>query len=235
MPDHGAPIMSKTPFILIFLLWGAGLGAAAQYAKVSVIFDQLPDVYPQAGAALGFAVSLVGSIGIIFGVVAGLLVARIRYRRALLCALWLGAVISAIQSFLPPFGWFLALRAVEGLSHLMMVVAAPTLIAQLCAPQHRGFALTLWGTFFGVAFAILAWVGLPLVAAFGVSALFIAHSIYMAVFAVIRLTFSNSFSLKGSPLTQIKSGGSSKGLCPSAKTRISCDFCFSRSIASSSI
>lgn len=177
--------MTKSPFLLIFLLWGAGLGAAAQYAKVSVIFDQLPSVYPDAGAALGFAVSLVGLVGIVFGVVAGLLVARIRYRRALLWALWLGAGISAIQAFLPPLGWFLALRGVEGLSHLLMVVAAPTLIAQLSPPQHRGFALTLWGTFFGVAFAILAWGGLPLVAAYGVPALFLAHALYMAVFAVI--------------------------------------------------
>jgi DHA1 family inner membrane transport protein len=181
--------MTKTPVGLILLLWGAGLGAAAQYAKVSVIFDQLPDVYPDAGAALGFAVSLVGFIGIIFGVVAGLLVARIRYWRALLWALWLGAVVSALQSFLPSFEWFLVLRGIEGLSHLAVVVAAPTLIAQLSAPQHRGLSLTLWGTFFGVAFAVLAWGGLPLVAAYGVSSLFAAHAVYMAVFAVI-LTFS---------------------------------------------
>ena len=189
--------MTKTPVGLILLLWGAGLGAAAQYAKVSVIFDQLPDVYPEAGAALGFAVSLVGFIGIVFGVVAGLLVARIRYRRALLWALWLGAAVSAIQSFLPSFEWFLVLRGIEGLSHLAMVVAAPTLIAQLSAPQHRGLTLTLWGTFFGVAFAVLAWGGLPLVAAYGVSALFAAHAVYMAVFAVIL-----TFSLQALPSTE---------------------------------
>ena len=189
--------MTKTPVGLILLLWGAGLGAAAQYAKVSVIFDQLPDVYPEAGAALGFAVSLVGFIGIVFGVVAGLLVARIRYRRALLWALWLGAAVSAIQSFLPSFEWFLVLRGIEGLSHLAMVVAAPTLIAQLSAPQHRGLTLTLWGTFFGVAFAVLAWGGLPLVAAYGVSALFAAHAVYMAIFAVIL-----TFSLQALPSTE---------------------------------
>ena len=189
--------MIKTPVGLILLLWGAGLGAAAQYAKVSVIFDRLPDVYPDAGAALGFAVSLVGFIGIVFGVVAGLLVARIRYRRALLWALWLGAAVSAMQSFLPSFEWFLVLRGIEGLSHLAMVVAAPTLIAQLSAPEHRGLALTLWGTFFGVAFAVLAWGGLSLVAAYGVSSLFLAHAIYMAVFAVIL-----TFSLNALPTTE---------------------------------
>ena len=189
--------MIKTPVGFILLLWGAGLGAAAQYAKVSVIFDQLPDVYPDAGAALGFAVSLVGFIGIVFGVVAGLLVARIRYRRALLWALWLGAAVSAMQSVLPSFEWFLVLRGIEGLSHLAMVVAAPTLIAQLSAPEHRGLALTLWGTFFSVAFAVLAWGGLPLVAAYGVSSLFLAHAVYMAVFAVIL-----TFSLNALPTTE---------------------------------
>ena len=144
-----------TSFLRVFALWAAGLGAAAQYGKMSVIFDLLPDIYPQAGAALGFLVSLVGGVGILLGVVAGLVVARVRYRRALLFALWLGAAVSAFQAFLPGFGWMLASRVVEGLSHLAIVVAAPTLIAQLSAVKDRGFTLTLWGTFFGVAFAVL--------------------------------------------------------------------------------
>ena len=181
--------MTRTPIALVFALWGAGLGAAAQYGKISVIFDQLPRLYPEAGTALGWAVSLVGLLGIIFGVVAGLLVARIRYRRALLLSLWLGAAVSAVQATMPSFQWFLALRAIEGLSHLGLVVAAPTLIAQITAPKDRGWALTLWGTFFGVAFAVLTWGGLPLVAAWGVPALFVAHSLYMAGFALILMVW----------------------------------------------
>lgn len=176
--------MQTTSWGLVLALWGAGLGAAAQYGKFSAIFDQLPEIYPDAGAALGLVVSIVGMLGIIFGVAAGLLVARVRYRRALLLALWIGAAISVFQAFLPPLPWMLASRALEGLSHLAIVVATPTLIAQLCAPKDRGFALTLWGTFFGVAFTILAWAGLPLVAWQGVPALLLAHGVYMAVFAL---------------------------------------------------
>lgn len=177
MPD-------KTSFPLIFALWGAGLGAAAQYGKVSVIFDLLPAAYPGAGSAIGFIVSLVGFVGILFGVAAGLLVARIRYRRALLGALWAGAAVSLFQSFLPPLPWMLLARVIEGASHLAIVVAAPTLIAQLSAPKDRGLTLTLWGTFFGVAFAVLAWVGRPLALSMGLPALFAAHGIYMAGFAL---------------------------------------------------
>ncbi|MCR8825645.1 MFS transporter [Pseudosulfitobacter koreensis] len=180
---------TRTPVALVLALWGAGLGAAAQYGKISVIFDQLPQIYPDAGAAVGWAVSLVGLLGIIFGVVAGIVVARIRYRRALLLSLWLGAVVSVVQATMPSFHWFLALRAIEGLSHLGLVVAIPTLIAQITAPKDRGWALTLWGTFFGVAFAVLTWGGLPLVAAWGVPALFVAHSLYLAGFALVLMVW----------------------------------------------
>ncbi len=175
----------RTSFPLVFILWGAGLGAAGQYAKISVIFDRLHAVYPDAGAALGFIVSLVGLVGIIFGVVAGLVVARIRYRRALLWALWVGAGVSLVQALLPPLPWMLLTRVIEGMSHLAIVVATPTLIAQLSAERHRGLTLTLWGTFFGVAFTLLVAFGLPLVDARGIPALFIAHAIWMAAFALV--------------------------------------------------
>jgi len=175
----------KTPWPLILLLWGAGLGGAAQYGKVSVIFDMLPAAYSEAGAAIGWIVSLVGVVGIVFGIVAGLVVARIRYRRALLWALWVGAAVSVFQAFLPPLPVMLLLRVIEGASHLAIVVAAPTLIAQLCAPKDRGLALTLWGTFFGVAFAVLAFAGRPLAVENGLPALFLAHGVYMAIFALV--------------------------------------------------
>lgn len=175
----------STPWGLILALWGAGLGAAAQYGKISVVFDLLPGAYPEAGATVGWIVSLVGVVGIVFGVVAGLVVARIRYRRALLGALWLGAAVSLMQALLPPLPWMLTLRVAEGVSHLAIVVAAPTLIAQLCAAKDRGLALTLWGTFFGVAFALLAFAGRPLASSLGISALFLAHAAYMTCFALL--------------------------------------------------
>ena len=143
MIDH-----SKTNWPLVWLLWAAGLGAAAQYGKISVIFDQLPRVYPDAGASLGFAVSLVGFLGILLGVVAGVLVARIGYRRALIWALCLGSLMSFLQSSFPPLPLFLATRVIEGGAHLAIVVAAPTLISQITLPKHHGFALTLWGDIF---------------------------------------------------------------------------------------
>jgi predicted MFS family arabinose efflux permease len=177
--------MMRPSVPLSLTLWLAGLGAAAQYGKISVIFDRLPQVYPQAGAALGWTVSMVGVIGIMLGIVAGILAMRIGLRRALLAGLWAGAAVSLLQASFPPLPVFLALRVVEGVSHLALVVVIPTLIAQLSSDRLRPLMLTVWGTFFGVAFALLVFAGLPLVDRFGLPALFIAHALYMAAFAIV--------------------------------------------------
>lgn len=174
----------KTQWILILLLWLAGLGAAAQYAKVSAIYDLLGAVYGEAGAALGFAVSLLGLLGVVLGSASGILVARVTYRRALVWALFVGAAASVVQAALPRFELFLLARVVEGLSHLAIVVAAPTLMTALAARHQTGQVMTLWSTFFGVAFALVVFAGRPLVEAGGIPALFLAHAAYMALTGV---------------------------------------------------
>jgi len=169
---------------LVLALWCAGLGAAAQYGKISVVFDQIGVLYPDAGTAVGFSVSLVGFLGILFGVVAGAYVSAFGYRRTIVVALWIGAAMSLLQALHPSFGLFLTSRVAEGLSHLGLVVAAPTLIAQISSDRVRGLTLTLWSTFFGVAFALLAWFGLPLVDWIGVTGLFAVHGAFMALMAM---------------------------------------------------
>jgi MFS transporter, DHA1 family, inner membrane transport protein len=176
---------SETSFALIAALWAAGLCAAAQFAKVGVIFPELLKLYPDAGAAAGFLVSLLSFLGMVLGLVAGILVARFGYRNLLLAALVLGALISAFQASLPAFPLMLASRLIEGASHLIIVVAAPTLIAQVSADRHRAAAMTLWGTFFGVAFALVAWFGLPLVARHGPASLFMVHAAFMLAIATL--------------------------------------------------
>ena len=190
---------------MVWLLWAAGLGAAAQYGKISVVFDRLPTIYPDAGAQLGFAVSLVGFLGILFGVVAGVIVARAGFRRALLAGLLLGSIVSFVQASLPALPIFLATRILEGATHLAIVVAAPTLIAQICTDRSRGLALTLWGTFFGVSFAVLGWLGLPLVDAYGIDALLLAHGLYMGGIALIlwHLLPTVSPTVQGPRITEL--------------------------------
>lgn len=183
-PRVSPPLSNRRAMGLVVLIWLAGLGSAAQYGKVSIGFDLVALRYPEAGNLLGFALSLIGFVGIALGVIAGILGARIGMRRCLIGGFALGAIVSALQVTGLSFNGFLASRIVEGMSHLAIVVSAPTLIARVAPDRWRGFAMTLWGTFFGVAFSLLAWLGLPFAQAFGVEALFAGHAVWMAVSAV---------------------------------------------------
>lgn len=171
--------------LIVVTIWCAGLGAAAQFAKISVIYGLLAAQYP--GAGIGFMVSVVGLVGLLFGTTAGLLVQRAGYRRALVGATALGAVISGLQALMPGYGLMMLSRVVEGASHLAIVVAGPVLIAQVTPVRGQGLAMTLWSSFFGVSFALTGWVGLPLAESLGPWALFAAHGAVMAVIAALLL------------------------------------------------
>lgn len=177
--------MGKAPsLVIILVLWAAGLGAAAQFGKVSVLFDRIALEYPGAGAVvLGLVVSVVGLVGLVFGTTAGLLLQGLGYRRALIWSLAGAALFSCLQSTMPPLALMIALRVAEGFSHLAIVVAAPVLIAQVAPLRFQGLAMTLWSSFFAVSFALTAALAVPLVAWGGNGALFLAHGAYMALCA----------------------------------------------------
>ena len=130
-------------------------------------------------------VSVVGIVGLIFGTTAGILVARIGPRRAIVAALAMGAVVSLGQASLPPYPVMMALRVLEGVSHLAIVVVGPTAIAGVAGARHLGLAMTLWSSFFGLTYAVLALVAPPFVAAHGAGALFVAHAGWMAVLSLV--------------------------------------------------
>ncbi|PRY95241.1 putative MFS family arabinose efflux permease [Hasllibacter halocynthiae] len=174
------------PLLLVIALYAAGLVAAAQFAKFGLALEVFGAAYPGAGPVLGWLVSLISGVGVVLGMAAGALAARIGLRRLLLAGLALGAACSALQAPIPPLPVMLGLRVVEGLSHLAIVVAAPTLMGTLVPARWRGAAMTLWGTFFGVGFALTAWVGVPLAEMRGPGALLVAHALVaiLATFAV---------------------------------------------------
>lgn len=166
--------------VTVFAVWCAGLGAAAQFGKISVLFDVFASHYPQASAvALGLIVSIVGIVGLVFGTTAGLFVARIGPRRAIVAALVMGAGMSAVQSLGLSYPVLIASRVVEGVSHLAIVVVGPTVIAGMATARFRGLAMTLWSSFFGVTYAILALLAPLLMAQSGLSAVFVGHAVWM--------------------------------------------------------
>ena len=174
----------SSDWLLILGLFVAGLFAAAQFGKVALTLTDVAAHYGRSTAGVAYLVSIVGGVGILLGAVAGSVVAALGARRVLLAALWAGAAISATQAFLPPEPVFAVTRFLEGMSHLLIVVAAPTLIAGAASPSGRPVAMSIWSMFFGVSFALLG-IALPgLLPRIGLSGLFAAHAIGLAAVAV---------------------------------------------------
>lgn len=174
----------KTRWPLIMGLFVTGLLAAAQFGKFALTLPQLGEAYARSPGALALIVSIVGVVGVLFGPFVGGLIAAFGIRRAILWALGLGAGMSILQSLIPPFGVMMALRVVEGGAHLILVVAVPTLMAELSSERDRPVVMGLWGTFFGVSFAILGGVIPVLLDLGGLRAVTLAHGAVLLVLAV---------------------------------------------------
>ncbi|WP_170211736.1 MFS transporter [Rhodoferax bucti] len=168
----------------VFLLWGCGILAAMQFAKISLTFSILQAQFGVSPAQMGWVLSMVGVVGLSLGVSMGLLAPRVGYRRLLTGGLVLGAVLAGVQTLDLPFGWFFATRVLEGASHLSVVVAAPTLMAGAAGPAHRSVAMGLWSTFVGTAFALCAAFGQAFLMHFSVYHLFALHAALLLLAAV---------------------------------------------------
>lgn len=173
------------PVVLILALWFAGLGAAAQFAKVTIIFSEISAYYGESDARSGFLLSTVSLLGVVFGLYAGVMGAKYGNRKLLIFGIFIGALASFAQVLLPPFWGMIALRAIEGISHLAITVAAPTLIASYASDKLRTYAMTLWGTFFGVAFAAMTIISPAVMRTGSFDELFLYHGIYMMVMGVL--------------------------------------------------
>ncbi len=103
----------------------------------------------------------------------------------MIAGLLLGAVASMVESFLPPYPLMMACRLLEGVSQLAIVVVGPVTIAGTVSGPRQGAAMTLWSSFFGLTYAVMAWIAPPILQAGGVGLLFRLHAGWMLAFAAI--------------------------------------------------
>jgi len=171
----------KTNWILVFVLWLAGIVAAMQFAKFSVTFDFLKDQYNVSSFWIGLSLSIVGLIGLIFGVTISIYVSKIGHKNVLLTCLLLGVIISFVQAFNPIFPILFVSRIIEGISHLGIIVTAPVIMVSISSEKHHSLVMGLWSSFFGVAFSLMALIAKPIYETFSFFTIFLVHAILIAM------------------------------------------------------
>jgi MFS transporter, DHA1 family, inner membrane transport protein len=196
---------THTDWTVVLLLFTAGLMAAMQFAKLAPVMADVQTAFGFGAVGAGFAVSILGLVGLVFGVAAGALVAAIGLKRAMAVALFGGALAAALGSVAPNGPLFLATRLAEGASHLLIVVAAPALMTAHATQKDTPFVLALWGCFFGIGIGIVSQAAPIIVAAGGWRALMGAHAALIGLLgAALMLALRRSgFSEQTFPLPRL--------------------------------
>jgi len=176
----------KTNWFIVIMLWFAGIAAAMQFAKFSFAFDFLKAQYNVSPFWIGLSLSVVGLIGLIFGITISIYISKIGQNKILLISLLLGVFISFVQALNPVFPILFISRILEGISHLGIVVTAPIIMIVLSSEKHHSIIMGLWSSFFGIAFSVTAWAGKPIMELFSISGLFLIHAIVLlALFLIL--------------------------------------------------
>jgi MFS family permease len=142
----------------IALLYAIGVLAAGQLGIVPPLVPALQRDLDLSLATAGLSVSIVTLVGALLGLPAGGWSERIGHARALRIGLLIMAAAAALCAAADDARTLLAARGLAGIGYLLVVIAAPSLMAGIAEPRHHAVALSLWGTFVpaGIAPAGLA-------------------------------------------------------------------------------
>ncbi len=132
MDDLGSAIVPRetTEWRIIGLAVAAGIVGAFQIGKAAIALPALRADLGLGLAAAGWILSVFNLIGVLAGMPLGAVIGRLGDRRMLLAGLALIAAASLFGAMAPGAALLLATRIVEGLGFLVIVIAAPTLIAR---------------------------------------------------------------------------------------------------------
>lgn len=141
--------------IAVFL---AGLAAAVHIGKIPPAIAVLRDALGVSLVEAGFLLSAVQLAGMLLGVLVGALADGLGLRRSMLWGLAVLCVASFAGAWARHPAELLALRALEGLGFLCVVLPAPSLMRQLVPAARLPAFMGLWGAYMpaGVALALLA-------------------------------------------------------------------------------
>lgn len=173
----------------ILILWLIGVLAAAQLAKIAVLAVKFADTFGLSIATTGLLISLLEVGGALFGLAAGMALGRIGARRSLAAGLAILAATGIAEAYASQASALLAARAIEGMGYLLVVIAAPTLIAATASERDRASALSMWSTFVAVGMAVGSVVTGLAFAAFGLRGALLLWSLFsaLAIVVVLRL------------------------------------------------
>ncbi|HBN50233.1 MAG TPA: MFS transporter, partial [Thalassospira sp.] len=152
------------PIFAIFVLYGLGLTASMQVGLVGPIAPDLRAGFDLSQAQFGLVASLITAAGALFAIPAGVWAAQAGLRRSLFLGGIMMIIGAAIFATASNTGMLYVGRLVTSIGYLLIVVGAPSWMANLGNPKTVAMAMSIWGTFIPVGIAMGNWTSAAIVA-----------------------------------------------------------------------
>lgn len=149
-------MLERSNWRAVFAAFFVGVVGAVQVGRVAPVASFLQQDFGIELVTLGWLISLITLASAALGLIAGVWVTRKGLRSSLIAGaiiLGIATLVSAIAFSTP---MLLAARILEGFGYLLIVVAAPTLIAMNATAKDMPIALAIWGTFFTLGLSVAA-------------------------------------------------------------------------------
>jgi len=133
----------------------------------------------------GWVMSLFNATSAVLGVTAGIAGDRVGHRSMILgglACLFVGCTMGGVST--GALGLLLG-RLVEGIGFVAVVVAAPSLIAEVTGSSDNRLALSAWSTYMPAGIALMMLITPPLLATLGWRGLWLVNSGLIVVFAIV--------------------------------------------------
>jgi MFS transporter, CP family, cyanate transporter len=146
--------VTRWPAVLAALF--AGVVGACAFGKMSPALPMLKQEFGLSLIQAGWLVSAFNALAAAGAIVFGIFADRFGALRFCVSGVVLIGAGSALGAFVSGPGGLIALRLLEGLGFLAVIVSAPGLIAAATSPSRRGIAFGLWSAYmpFGVSWVV---------------------------------------------------------------------------------
>ena len=179
-PD-GAACAGK---LQVLLLMGSGVVAATQIGKAII---SIPMIRGDLALGLDLAGLIVGTfatLGAMTGIGAGLVVGRLGARRSLIGGMGVIALGNVIGASAPDQLVLLVARIIEGVGFLAVVLAIPSMLAQLVTREKRDFAMAAWSAYMPTGIMLMLLVA-PLLLTIGWRSFWLANALMTGSCAIL--------------------------------------------------
>jgi len=177
----------------VLLLVGSGLVASAQIGKAIISIPLIRNDLALGLDLAGLIVAIFATLGATLGIGAGVLVGRLGIRRSLIGGMGAVAVGNVIGAGAPDEYVLLAARVIEGIGFMGVVLAIPSMLAQLVRRDVRDTVMAVWSAYMPAGIMLMLFAG-PLLPTIGWRKFWFANALLASACTVLLALYAPAMS-----------------------------------------